>query len=597
MPTAEVFPPEHNPADRTPGSLEARLASLTEAVARLEARVASLESTSPQPKVPLETVLASTTAETTDLPNPVRTMGLIGRVCLILGGGTFIRSLVDAQTLPHGWGIALGLAYAATWALLALRAKQPLDAAFHALASILLTYPLIAESTVRFGILEPGLAAFLLLGATCLHGAVAWRRDLKGILWTTTMASLGSGLAMMAMVRSIEPFLSVFLVLGIATLWLTQGRWAGLRWPTALAADLAVLVLTALAAWSGGTPEIYRTITPGRSMGFALALVVLYVGSFAWRMLKQRSGPGAFEVAQTVLVFLVGFGGALRIALATGSGAGPLGVGSALAGLGCYAAAIPFAAEREGSRANFRYFSFLGLTFLLLGGPIALPLQVFATLACALGLVAMVAGLRQNRPVLVLQSSLYLFAGVVASGLAAWVLRAFLSPAGPSAVPTLGGILSLGGLVSSVLIFLLRRPSMALTTRVRPLILVLGAAATGGLGALVIQFCAGAFLAGAPNPGTLAAIRTGVLSALAILLAWGGRRAPALELRWLVYPLMTVTALKFLLEDLAVGRPLTLFLGFMCFGATLMLAPRLLKMPAAPDKGPDDLTPKPEVHP
>jgi len=35
-----------------------------------------------------------------------------------------------------------------------------------------------------------------------------------------------------------------------------------------------------------------------------------------------------------------------------------------------------------------------------------------------------------------------------------------------------------------------------------------------------------------------------------------------------------------------VGRPLTLFLGFTCFGATLMLAPRLLKAPAP--KGGDD---------
>jgi len=78
-------------------------------------------------------------------------------------------------------------------------------------------------------------------------------------------------------------------------------------------------------------------------------------------------------------------------------------------------------------------------------------------------------------------------------------------------------------------------------------------------------------------------------------MAWFGRRLPILELRWLVYPVLIVTALKFLFEDLAVGRPLTLFLGFMCFGATLMLAPRLLKAPAPKGGGDDPNASIPEV--
>jgi hypothetical protein len=427
---------------------------------------------------------------------------------------------------------------------------------------------------------------------------VAWHRNLKAIMWTTTFASLGSGLAMMAMVRSIEPFLAVFLVLGITTLWLTQGRrWQGLCWPTALTADLAVLVLTSLAAWSGGTPEIYRNITPGRSMAMALTLVVLYIGSFALRLLRQRSKVTTFEMTQTLLVFLVGAGGALRVALASGSGAGVLGVGCSLAGLGCYALAVPFAADQEETRANFNFFTFLGLVFLLSGGAIVLPIQVFAPLASLLGLAAMVAGLRGGRTTFLLQGALYLLAGAAASGLAAWALRAFLAPGGPTSAPTLGGLLSLASLVGSVVVFVLRRPADAIAARVRPLILVLSAAAALSFGALLIQACASAFPGGVADPGALAVVRTGVLSALAILLAWCGRRLPILELRWLVYPLMTVTALKFVLEDFAVGRPLTLFLGFMCFGATLMLAPRLLKNPAAPDKGPDDHSPKLEVNP
>jgi len=597
MSTAEVSPSERNPADAPPKALESRLASLTEAISRLEVRVAALETSSPEQRIPLETVL-SAAAPAAVLPNPVRLTGLLGRTCLILGGATFIRSLVDAHTLPQGWGVALGLAYACTWALCADRARHPLDAAFHALASILIAYPLIVESTARFGILTPPLAAFLLLAVTCLHGAVAWRRDLQPIIWTATFASLGSGLALMASRRSIEPFLAVFLLLGIGTLWLTQGRrWQGLRWPTALTADLGVLILTSLAAWHGGTPEPYRGITPGESMLFAIALPLFYIGSFALRMHKQRSRVSAFEITQTVLVLLLGYGGALRVALASGSGAGMLGAGFSLAGIGSYAAALSFKKDMEETRSSFRFFTFLALILLLLGGPLVLSMAFFAPFCGLLGLGAMVMGLRAQRPIFIFQSSIYLLASAVASGLAAWSFRAFLAPLGTATFLPLPGLLSLASLSAAVVIFILLRPSDSITARVRPLILVMGAAAAGGIGALAIQVCCAASSTGSADPGALAAVRTGVLSALAIVLAWCGRRFPVLELRWLVYPLLIITALKFLFEDLAVGRPLTLFLGFMCYGITLMLAPRLLKGSVPPDRGHDSNPLKPEVHP
>ena len=597
MSTAELYPPEPNPGDVSSKALESRLASMTQAIARLDARVSALETTSPERQISLETVL-SAPAPAAVLSNPVRLTGLMGRTCLILGGATFIRSLVDAHTLPQGWGVALGLAYAITWTLFADRARHPLDAAFHALASILIAYPLIVESTARFGILTPPLAALLLLAVSCLHGAVAWRRDLQPIIWTATFASLGSGLALMASRRSIEPFLAVFLILGIGTLWLTQGRrWQGLRWPTALAAALGVLILTSLAAWHGGTPEPYRSITPGKSMLFAMALPLLYIGSFTLRMLRQRSGVSAFEVAQTVLVLLLGYGGALRVALASGSGAGLLGAGCMLAGIGSYAAALSFKEDLEETRSSFRFFTFLALSLLLLGGPLVLPMAFFTPLCGALGLGAMLVGLRAQRPIFILQSSIYLLASALAGGLIAWSFRAFLVPLGAATFLPLPGLLSLAFLSVAVVLFILHRPSEPITASVHPLILILGALAAGGVGALAVQATYHALISGSADPGTLAAVRTGVMSSQAILLAWCGRRLPDLELRWLVYPLLIITALKFLFEDVVVGRPLTLFLGFMCYGITLMLAPRLLKVPVPPDGGREANPFKPEVHP
>jgi hypothetical protein len=540
------------------------------------------------------------------LPTPASLMGLIGRVCLSLGGATLIRALVDAGSIHRGWGVALGLAYALTWILLADRARSRLDAAFHALASILIAYPLLVEASARFGILTPGLTALLLLIVTCVHCAVAWRRDLHPIIWAATLASLGSGLALMAALRAVEPFLVVFLLLGVGSLWLTYGRkWHGLRWPVALAADLGVLILTSLAAWPGGTPEAYHGIIPGRAMLLALALVVGYLGSFVIRMRQRRRVVNAFEITQTTLVLLLGFGGALRVGLASGSGVGLLGAGAALAGVGCYATALPFAEELAETRANFNFFTFLALIFLLLSGPVLLPLPAFAILCGLLGLGLMQASLRLRRTILVLQSGLYLAAAGAASGLAAWTCRAFLAPAGPVTPLALAGLLVLACLAATLALYLLRRPAeptlapiLAPTlVKVRPLLLALGAATAAGFGALAIRAGAVALASGPADAGLLAVLRTAVLSALAILLAWSGRRLPALNLRWLVYPLLIVTALKFLFEDLAVGRPLTLFLGFMCFGTTLILAPRLLKAPTPPEGGGDPNPSLPEVDP
>ncbi|HEX4844667.1 MAG TPA: hypothetical protein VFV26_00520 [Geothrix sp.] len=585
MSTAQVPSLKAAPGEALPTGIEGRLAMLAEQVRGLETRVRALESGALGTAAPgpLQPAVSPFREEgpllDPALPSPTRILGLVGRVCLILGGGYLIRALVDAGTLPRGAGVAVGLAYAAAWAILADRAKRALDAASHALASVLIAYPLIVESSTRFGILAPELAAAALLAMAVLHAAVAWRRDLQATLWIATLALLGSGFTVMAARQVVAPFVAVFLALGAGTLWLTYGRrWHGLRWPTALAADAGVLLLTTLAAWPGGPPGAYRGLSLAWAQALALALAGIYIGSFAVRMLQRRRVMNAFEIIQTALVLLVGFGGALRVSLASGSGTALLGAGVSLAGVGCYAAALPFAADQEETRANFNFFTFLALIFLLLGGPIVLPLPLFSALSGVLGLAAMLAALHLRRTVLVLQSGLYLAVSALVSGWAPWAFRMFTDPAGPAAPMPPAGLASLAALSATLLLFLLRRPPDPVTMRMRPAILVLGAMAAAGFGALAIRLCCGGQ---APDPAGLALARTGVLSALAIALAWLGRKVPVLELRWVVYPLLALTALKFLLEDLAGGRPLTLFLAFMAFGTTLIAAPRLLKRRSA----------------
>jgi hypothetical protein len=102
----------------------------------------------------------------------------------------------------------------------------------------------------------------------------------------------------------------------------------------------------------------------------------------------------------------------------------------------------------------------------------------------------------------------------------------------------------------------------------------MGALGLLGLAALAVS-AAQALLPEPPSPGALAALRTAVLALAAVAAGALGRWVPTGDLGWLVHPLLGATTVKLLLQDLPQGRPLTLTLALTCFGAALLVAPRL----------------------
>jgi hypothetical protein len=81
------------------------------------------------------------------------------------------------------------------------------------------------------------------------------------------------------------------------------------------------------------------------------------------------------------------------------------------------------------------------------------------------------------------------------------------------------------------------------------------------------------------DPGSLAAVRTGILVTLAVAAASLSRSVRFQHASWLVYPLFTAAAIKVVLEDLPQGRPATLFASLALFGLALLAAPRLARRP------------------
>ncbi|HEY5113807.1 MAG TPA: hypothetical protein VIJ45_06825, partial [Coriobacteriia bacterium] len=77
------------------------------------------------------------------------------------------------------------------------------------------------------------------------------------------------------------------------------------------------------------------------------------------------------------------------------------------------------------------------------------------------------------------------------------------------------------------------------------------------------------------DAGVVATVRTSVLAAAALALAWAGRYRRFREAAWLLYPVLVVGGLKLLVEDLPRSRPATLFIALALYGGALIVAPRL----------------------
>lgn len=567
--------------------LEERVAALAASVAALESRLAGLERAGGPVARAAEVSQAPEGDEPVALPSVIEAGGSSGPAVLVstaligIGFAYLFRMLTEAGTVPHLAGVALGLAYAGAWVFSAERngrRGRKLDATLHAFLSLAVAFPLLWETTVRMQAVSHLAAAGLVsaIGATVF--AVAWRHDLASVAWAATLGSVGTAWGLLLATTRIELFSLLLIAFGAATLWTTYGRrWHGLRWPAALAADLAVLTLVYLGSRVGGPPEAYSGLSAGRAVFVALALFVVYAGSFAARTLARRRHVNVFEVFQTAVVLVVGFGGAVRLSQAAGVGGASLGVAAlVLSALG-YAAAFGFVEREAAGSKNFLFFSSLGLVLALGGGGILAGGAALAYVWTGFGLTAAALGVSLGRISLTAHGAAYLAAACIPSGLLDSTLSAFTGPT--STAPVRPGAAAVSVAVAATLSWVLtvrwrRRDPVGGGAPVPACVLLAVAASGAGAGAI----CA---LVSSLPAGAVAPVRTAVLAVAAVGLAALRNRTSAGEAGWFAWAVLAAAALRVLLQDLPVGRPVPLFIGFVLCGLALLAVSRLHSRGAA----------------
>ena len=508
-----------------------RLARLEQELAQVRARLARLERREDAPE--------RSTAPAAP-PEPLvgdRWRGvpaLAGRSCLAMGGAFVFRSLTESGAFSPALGVALGSAYALAWLILADRAAArglQLSGAFHALVSALIVFPLLFEATTRFALLPPVVAAMALGAVTAAGLAVAWRRSFHTVAWITESAALAVAVLLLFRSHAVLPFTGYLLALAVASLVLAYRRgWRGQRWLVALALDAVVLLVGALRLVGEAPPD---WLTPGAVLTAQIGLAAVYLGAFTLRLLFQGRGVTLFAVTQTVLVVLVGFEAALRVAAPAPRqllAAAALGFALLL-----HAVLARRSERRYGHGAAVGYFASLA-TFLaaesvrVLAAPALFPL-VWGVAAAALAGLALAAA----RPILELHASLLAVGAAMASGLLGDAARALLAPAVrfPALWPLEVEMTLALVVLTAVMLELAGRGEPAAGRIAGVARVVALATALVAAGGWIVERCA-PLVAGAAEglaAGRLAVLRSAVLAVAAIALAAGSATGARVEWR------------------------------------------------------------------
>ena len=569
-------------------ALHARIEALEEEVRRLAGRVDRLEvgagalSTTAVAQSPV--LLSPRPANDAVSEGPSVTqpaqgiVALGGRTILALAGAYLVRALTDAGILSPLAGVALGLVYAVLWYVQADRAgtrNEPLSASFHGLAAGLIAYPLLWETSTQLRILDPASALVALVGIFAAGSAVAARHRLGFVAWLGTGLALGTVAALLVETRELLAAILALLVVAATVEALAfRELWLGLRWPTALVLDGALLILAWLVGRPEGLPEGYPPAWPAAAVAATLALPGLYLPSIAARTLRLDHVAGPFDVLQGVAALAIGLGGAAHIVAAQGGSGLGLGLVATVLGALCYTVAFAFVERREGQGRNFYVYSSAGGLLTLLGSRAVLAPGGQAVLWCALGVAGVWLGRRLDRMTLRLHGTAYLWAAGLASGLVASVSNDLVGSARAGLLlPSIPGWLTTAAALGCFAI--LAGDDRVQGRRRIPHGLAAAFAAWIAAGTLVAVLVLP--FEAAVGAAAIATIRTGVLATLAVVLAETARRFALVELAWLVYPVLLIGGFKLLAEDVPAGRPAALFLSFGLYGIALIVAPRLMR--------------------
>lgn len=571
-------------------NLPDELNRLTERLETLEQRVYALEHLSPASSAPpaldATPLLAAQAIEAPDLSaerassaEPTSSLNsgvfsVLGKAMLGIAGAYLLRAVAESSVLPRQAIAAIAILYAITWLVSASRVKAGdwLAGATYACTSALILAPMLWELTLRFKVLPAQLAAGVLCGFVIAASILAWKRDLAPVFWVTNVTAVAVALTLSIASHDIAPFVAVLLVMvAISEYGAERNRERGVRFLVALASDLGIWTLIYIYSSPQSTREDYPAIGTAALLAPGFALFLIFAVSVIVKTVMREKQITVFETIQAMIAFLLAAAGLLYFGPA--ASAAVLGIICVALSVACYA--VTFACfDRVAQSRNYIVFVTWSAALFLAGSLLCLPPSLMTASLGVAAIISAVAGTRLHRQVLELHGLVYLVVAAIVSGLLSHVLQAL---AGTLSTTPWWAIYVAAA--CAVLCYAAVKPCLGESWGLQTVHIVFASLAAGAAVALLVQGLLGLIaLSVIPGAHHIAFVRSFILCAAALVLAYSGAHWRRMELTRIGYAALVLVAVKLLFEDLRHGHLEFIAASIFLFAITLIMVPRVARI-------------------
>jgi hypothetical protein len=530
---------------------------------QLELRVKALEHR-PEPLAALTTEVPSASVPNFALPFAPNAIPAAGRAILGLAGAFLLRALAESGSVPLLLVVTGAILYAAAWLVFSVRTREQdsfASTAYGVTAAFILA-PLLWEATVRFHVLPPPAAAGILVAFLGLCSALSWSKASGAVTTVTILSTLVTAAVLMVQTGSLVPFGATLLAIAAVVEVIDLHRHQSMRAPVALAADFAVWLMLFVMTRPTGVPQNYTPVSVPVGVALCASLFLIYGVGIVWRTVALNRVITAFEIVQSVAAFVLAAGGAFEL---TQGGAAPA-VG-ALCAIACGACYFTAFLRFPDAPRNHTVFAAWGAALGLLACVLILPQSQVILIWSAAATLATLAGAKTSHQTLSITLSthgaVYLLAAGLISGLPHILINAFTGEVLEPANPALW-IMA----IASICCYAAWGWTPAKVSTVPALFAALSIAA------LVI-------LVARPAPSLLPTARTLTICALALAFCFMGSRTRRRELVWISYAAIALGTVKLIMEDFRQSHPAALAVSLLCYGALLILVPKLSAKPSS----------------
>jgi hypothetical protein len=566
------------PAEKRVEIMDDLLDALVRLNARLEGlerRIAALERSAPASLSAMPTPAFSSGAARSEKFGLLQDRGVfpvVGKAMLGIAGAYVLRAVAESGSFPKLAIVALALAYAGSWLVWSVRvpAVERFAGTAYAATAALILAPMLAELRLRVQVLPDAATAILLAVFVLTAWGLAWKNNVGPILWVAGVTGVLTALVLLIATRDFLPYLAALLLMALASEGAAaRNRWLSLRFLIAPAIDLAIWIWIYIYSLPAGSRLEYTPLKTAVVLALPSLAFLIYAASIAFRNIALRQRITRFEIGQATVGFLLAAFAWFEFAPAQLAG---FGVSCWLFSAACYTAATLCFAHVPEER-NYQVYGTWGIALLLLGSFFTLSWPLLAAFLSLAAMAAIWAGVRASRVMLGVHGIVYLLVAALASELLRYVGQALAGtcPGRPA--------WSLWIVALSVLVcyHMARQFDGELWPRqlLRGLPAILGASATAAF--LVSAAANLAALRMGPDASRIAVIRTLMICALALGLAFAGARWQRSELVWTAYGGLAFVALKLPLEDLQLSHSGPAAISIFLYAIALIVVPRLAR--------------------